>query len=79
MVRTERGRANMKKVSDLSVDELKALIKETLRAELEDMLGDPDEGLELREDFKEDLRRALDSTEPRIPAEEVFAEFGMKW
>ncbi len=76
---SERGRANMKKVADLSVGELEALIKRIVRSELEEMLGDPDEGLELTDECKESLRRSLASKEPGLSSEQVAAELGLKW
>ena len=47
------------KVADLTVDEFKALVQEIVVHTLSEMLGDPDEGAELREDFAEELRSAL--------------------
>ncbi len=47
------------KVSELTVEELKALIKEAVAEQLEETLGDPDCGLELQEEVKERLCRAL--------------------
>lgn len=51
------------KVSELTAEELKALIKEAVAEALEEMLGDPDCGLELREEVKERLCRSLADTE----------------
>ena len=47
------------KVEDLTVDELKSLIRQVMEESLVDMLGDPDEGLELREEFKVALERSV--------------------
>ena len=47
------------KVADLTVDELKSLIRQVMEESLVDMLGDPDEGLELREEFKVALERSV--------------------
>ena len=47
------------KVADLTVDELKSLIRQVMEETLVDMLGDPDEGLELREEFKVALERSV--------------------
>jgi len=54
-----------KKVSDMTVKELKILIKDTVQE-----LIDPDYGLELRPEVEEALRRSVKSRE-RIPAEKV--------
>lgn len=46
-------------VKDLSVEEFKLLIHEAVEEKLEEILGDPDSGLELREKVKERLSRSL--------------------
>ena len=51
------------KVADLTVDEFRALVQEIVVHTLSEMLGDPDEGAELREDFAEELRSALVAVE----------------
>ena len=58
------------KVADLTVAELRALIKEAVQEELRWVLGDPDKGLELRREFEEKLQASLATTE-RVPYEEV--------
>ncbi len=65
------------KVADLTVDELRSLVKETARQTVLEILGDPDAGLELRDDLKVRLRRSLAATET-IPANEVAAELGLE-
>jgi len=74
----ERG-SNMK-VKDLSVEELKFLIEEAVEEKLEEILGDPDLGLELREEVKERLRRsltAMEAGEEGIPLEQVINQAGL--
>ncbi len=67
------------KVGELTVDELKQIIQEAVGQKLSEMLGDPDEGLELREEVEDRLRRSL-VAERRgargIPAQEVAAQLG---
>ncbi len=46
-------------VADLTVDEFKGLIKEVVSQTILEMLGDPDEGLEMRDEIKERLQRSL--------------------
>ncbi len=58
------------KAADLTVEELKGLIREIIHEELRDLLEDPDRGRELRPELEERLRASLASTE-RIPFEEV--------
>lgn len=50
---------NHSRIADLTVTEFKELLRETMAQSFAEMLGDPDEGLELREDFAEELRRSL--------------------
>jgi hypothetical protein len=45
-------------VSELTVDELKALVRETVQQTLAELLADPDSGLELRESMKAAVRRS---------------------
>jgi hypothetical protein len=69
-------------VADLTVDELKALIREVVTQTLLDVFSDPDEGLELREDFKVQLQRSLEAVQAggeTIPAEDVAARLGLNW
>ena len=47
------------KVVELTVDEFRRIIEETIEQKLSEMLGDPDEGLELRPEFEQRLRRSL--------------------
>jgi len=66
----------------LTVDEFKQLIASAVEWKLSEMLGDPDEGLELREEIKDRLRRSLEAERhgvKGIPAEEVAAQLGLEW
>ena len=45
-------------VAEMTVRELKMLIQSTLRETLQEILRDPDAGLELRPEFEERLRQA---------------------
>lgn len=70
------------KVAELTVDEFKQLIATTVEWKLSEMLGDPDEELELREEIKDRLRRSLEAERhgvKGIPAQEVAAQLGMEW
>ena len=44
-----------------------------------EMECDPDEGLELREEFVARLKKSIQSHKPTIPIEEVAARLGLKW
>ncbi len=70
------------KVKDLSVEQLRALVQEAVEEKLEEMLGDPDIGLELREEVKKRLHSSLDamqSGERGMTVEQVASEAGLDW
>ena len=58
------------KVTDLSIDELKQLIREAVEETFRELLFDPDNGLELKEEIEQRLKASLSSKE-RIPLEVV--------
>jgi len=47
-------------VAELTVDEFRALIREVVTETLTDLLTDPDEGLELTDEFEAELHRAME-------------------
>lgn len=58
----------MARVKDLTLDDLEYLIEQKILEPLED----PDSGLEIREDFKEELKRRLESpSSERVSQAEV--------
>jgi hypothetical protein len=73
---------NLMQVKDLTTEELKALIRETVLETLEDVLDDPDIGKTLRPELRQQL---LESRQHRttghkgIPAAEVAQRFGLTW
>lgn len=70
------------KVTDLTVQEFKELVREVVIHTLFEILGDPDEGLELRDDFAAELQRSLASVEvggKTIPVQEVARRLGLTW
>jgi hypothetical protein len=69
-------------VADLTVDQFKALMREVVIQTLSEVLGDPDEGLELRDDIKVKMQQSLAAVKEGakiIPAEEVAARLGLTW
>jgi hypothetical protein len=62
----------MSKIKDMTVDELEHLIEQKVL----ELLGDPDAGLELRPDFKEELNRRLRSSRQNTSHLEVVKRFG---
>lgn len=70
-------------VSELSVDEFKNLIREVVEQTIADMITDPDEGLDLRDNVKDILRASINSFQfeelETLPAEQVAANLGLEW
>ena len=62
----------MSKIKDLTMDELEHLIEQKVL----ELLGDPDAGLELRQDFKEKLSRRLKNHCQKTSHLEVVKRFG---
>ena len=67
-----RGEIEMTHVKDLTIDELEYLIEQKIL----EVLGDPDSGLELKEEFKQELKRRLEDASHRIPHHEVISRIG---
>ena len=70
------------KVKELSVEQLKALIQEAVEEKLQEILGDPDQGLEVKGEVKERLKRSLAAVEhgaEGIPIGQVAKEIGLEW
>jgi len=69
-------------VADLTVEQFKDLMRQVVIQTLSEVLGDPDEGLELRDDIKVRMQRslaALQAGTKTIPAQEVAAKLGLTW
>ena len=62
----------MAKVKDLTIDDLEYLIEQKVL----EILGDSDSGLELKDEFKEGLRKRLENSSERISHAEVVKRFG---
>lgn len=62
----------MAKVKDLNIDDLEHLIEQKVL----EVLGDPDSGLELREEFKKELTERLEKTSKRISHKEAIKRVG---
>ncbi|MEM1392282.1 MAG: hypothetical protein AAF316_00655 [Cyanobacteria bacterium P01_A01_bin.80] len=66
-------------IKDMSVNELKSLIKETVEETLEEFFADVDAGKEVREEVKQRLiaSKEVHSSKKGIPAEEVYKRLGL--
>lgn len=70
------------KVSDLTIDELRALISETVRQTLAEMLADPDEGLALQNGIEKALRHSIKAVREgaaTYDAQKVAGKLGLDW
>jgi hypothetical protein len=56
-----------KEINHLNIDDLNNLIEQKIL----EILGDPDYGLELREDFKRELMKRLSKKSKRISFDEI--------
>jgi rRNA-processing protein FCF1 len=67
-------------IKDLTTDELKSLIRETVMETLEELLPDPDEGkivnAELRQELLE-IRKRREKGERSIPSADVMHRLGL--
>jgi hypothetical protein len=62
----------MTNVKEPAIDELEHPPEQKIL----EVLGDPDSGLELKPEFKQELKRRLESHPRRIPHHEVVSEIG---
>ena len=66
------------KIKELTIEQFKALIEENIEAKLEEIFGDPDEGLEVREEIIEKLKAQRNSRKKRTPMDEIIKELGIE-
>jgi signal recognition particle GTPase len=66
------------KIQELSLEDLKAFIDETVDKRLEERLGDPDVGLEVKPEIIQKIRRSRRS-KVTTSAEEIAQHLGLKW
>ena len=67
-------------VAELTVGELRTLIREVVTETITSLFIDPDEGLELREEFAADLRRSLQQPageQETESLEDILRELGL--
>lgn len=73
---------NYTSVSDLTVDELRKLIREVVSQTILEIFVDPDQGLELRDGIKKRLNSSLETIRQggkTISAEQVAENLGLEW
>lgn len=72
----------MKTVGQMTVRELEGVMEKVVEQKLYELIGDPDQGLDLRESVKKRLRRTIRDEmkgKPGIPAKEVARRLGLRW
>jgi len=68
-------------IAQLTKDEIKELIEETVEQKLIELLGDPDEGLELRKSLRERLlrqRKNVLSGKRGVPIEDAIKKLNTR-
>ncbi len=69
-------------VKDLTIEELKLLIQETVAETIQSLMVDPDENQQIKPEVKQQLLHSLQRTqagERGIPAKEVAKNLGLTW
>lgn len=65
-------------LQDLTVEELKELVKGLVDDRLRELLGDPELGMPMGEALRERLKQSL-ATAERISGDEVAEKLGLRW
>lgn len=65
------------KVADLTMDELEALVRRKVDEALAERDEDDEDGLELRQDFIEEMQEALAATDPGVGLDEARRILGL--
>jgi len=70
-----------KTVGQMTVRELEGVVEKVVEEKVYELIGDPDQGLDLRESVKRRLRRTIrdeKKRKPGIPAKEVAKRLGLR-
>ena len=70
------------KVSDLTIDEFRNIIRETVRQTLAEMMVDPDDGLSLQAGVEDALKRSIKTVKEggvTYSAEDAAKKLGLEW
>ena len=69
----------MIKTKPLNIKKIKPLIEDIVEQKLYDILGDSEEGLELKPSVKKRLRNSLKKNSKGISAKKAAEELDLKW
>ena len=78
-MQTGRNAMTPSKVADLTIDEFRGLIRAVVIQTLSEMLDDPDEGLELRDNFSEELLGSLAAVETVVAKPHLRSKSLKNW
>ena len=70
------------KVSDLTVDEFRSLVRDIVRETIHEMLSDPDEGLALQDGLEDALHRSIKAVNEGAEtygADDAAKKLGIDW
>jgi hypothetical protein len=70
------------KISDLTVDEFRSLVRDIVRETINEMLSDPDEGLALQDGLEDALRhsiKAVNEGAETYDADDAAKKLGFEW
>ncbi len=70
-------------VADLTIDELRGLIREAVTEAITELMADPDAHLELRKEFAIELQDSFEQrrqeSQETVAIEDVARELGLEW
>jgi len=66
------------KVKELTMDQLRALVDKMVREKLQELLADPDEGLDVKPEIVKKLDAQRKFRKKRIPMKVIAAKYGLE-
>lgn len=69
-------------VGELTLEEFRRIVEQVLEEKMLELLGDPDEGLILREEVEARLQQTLEAERSGVrglPSHEVVKRLGLEW
>jgi predicted house-cleaning noncanonical NTP pyrophosphatase (MazG superfamily) len=66
------------KVKELTVEQLKTLIENAVEERLQEYLGDPDEGLEIKPEVIEKIKAQKAANKPKTTLEQIARRHGIE-
>ena len=69
-------------VQEMTIEQLKAFVRQSVEERLEELLGDPDLGFQLKDSVRERLENSLRETEQGVRGlapEDAAKKTGLRW